>query len=86
MPFDRRPLFLEFLDHEEYVELDHQLRPGEVTRAIPIEGSRTAFLLLRAPDGSVVRAEIPQARLDGLLALQFPEDFKAGDSSASATE
>ena len=62
------PLFLEVVDHEEYVEFDEESRT-------PIEGTRTAFLRLKDPDGRIVRAEIQHGDLDPLLALIWPEDF-----------
>ena len=67
---ERRPVLLEFVDHEEYVEVD-----PSVLGTGPIVGARTAFLHLRAPDGTLVRAQIPHEQLDGLLALTWPEDF-----------
>jgi len=81
MPFERRPLLLEVVNHEEYVEVEPEYGPtGEVVASTPIEGTRTAFLNLRAPDGTTVRAEIPHERLDDLLAMMFPDDF--GDAAA----
>ena len=74
---ERRPVFLEVVDHEEYVEVDVErdasgkVIGGEVKK----EGARTAFLHLRAPDGRIVRAEIPHGDLDPILALIYPEDF-----------
>lgn len=61
------PVF-ELVRHEEYVEID------DVTRK-PIDGTRTAFLHLKAPDGRIIRAEIPHADLDPVLAMMFPKDF-----------
>jgi hypothetical protein len=67
-----RRVFLEFVSHEEYVDLDdHQT---------PIEGSRTAFLQLKDSNDRMVRAEIPHADLDRLLALMFP-DFDGRQST-----
>ncbi|AGP40765.1 hypothetical protein [Sorangium cellulosum] len=74
MSFERRPLFLEAVDHEEYVKVEPEYGPsGEVISASPIEGTRTAFLHLRRSDGVVVRAEIPYEHLDPILALMIPD-------------
>ncbi len=64
---ERKPIFLEVVNHEEYVEVD-------VATKTPIKGTETAFLHLKAPDGSTGRAEIPHAWLGNVLALQFPHD------------
>ncbi len=74
---ERRPLFLEVLDHEEYVEVDvDRDAEGRIVNATPIEGTRTAFLHLKSPSGSVLRAEISHEHLYPLLALMIP-DFTA---------
>jgi hypothetical protein len=78
--YERVPLFLEVVNHEEYVKVE--VESGEVIGTKPIEGSGTAFLHLRAPDGTVVRAEIPHERLDDFLALMFPQDFAADHGQA----
>lgn len=57
-----RDLSLKVVDHEESVDFN------EKTKEID-EASRTAFLHLKAPNGRIVRAEIPAADLDPLLAL-----------------
>jgi hypothetical protein len=59
------------IDHEEYYELE----PLEDGKKAVIEGSQTAFLHLRAPDGTIVRAEIPYAHLDKLLAMIIPDFY-----------
>lgn len=69
-------LFLEVVNHEESVEIEQIRDPsGAIVQSKPIEGTRTAFLHLRAPNGTMVRAEIPPERLDEFLALMMPEDF-----------
>jgi len=77
MPFDHVPLFLEVVEHEEYVDIDAEYdASGKLIRTTPIESTRTAFVHLRAPDGTTVRAAIPSERLDDFLAMMFPDDFK----------
>lgn len=55
-------------NHEEYVELD------EATK-VPVPGTETAFLRLKASSGEILRAEIPHGDLDRVLRLMFPKDF-----------
>jgi hypothetical protein len=62
----RVPLFLEVVNYEESVE---------VVNGKPLEGSETAHLVLKTPDGSVVKAEIPHKELGPLLAKMWPEDI-----------
>jgi hypothetical protein len=69
----RRPLVLEVIDHEESVNIERQAGPSGEPEWRATEDGRTAFIHLRAPDGSTVRAEIPQDRLDHLLGFMFPE-------------
>jgi hypothetical protein len=74
MNLDSRSVFLEVVDHEEYVEVEPEYGPsGEVIAATPIEGTRAAFLNLRLPDGATVRAQIPPKQLDPILALMIPD-------------
>lgn len=66
-----RKVFLEVVDHEEYVEFE---KSGSAPY-VKIDGSETAFLNLRLPNGKMVRVEIAHGNLDDVLALMFPEDF-----------
>lgn len=78
MSFERRALFLEVVNHEEYVQVEPHYGPsGEILGATPLEETRTAFLNLQLPDGTIVRAQIPYEQLDSILALMIP-DFDAG--------
>lgn len=71
-----RPLFLEVVDHEEYVDLEVERdETGKIIKQTPINESRTAFVHLRVPSGKVIRAQIPHENLDEILALMGPDDF-----------
>lgn len=76
---ERRSLFLEVIDHEESVET----KRDSTGKTVPIEGSGTAFLHLRAPDGTIIRAEIPHEELDRVLWFIWPDDFDPPPSTAS---
>ncbi len=81
----RRKVFLEVINHEEYVQVEPKYGPdGKVAGGTPIEGTRTAFLHLLAPDGTVIRAEIPHGHLDRVLAMVFP-DMLSPEEIASHT-
>lgn len=70
----RQVVFLEVVDHEEYVEVEARYGPtGELVGATPLGETRTAFLHLQAPDGTRIRAEIDHGQLDAVLGMMFPE-------------
>ena len=76
MPPKPKPLFLEVIDYEAYVEL--KPKPPSSDKVVGYtkrEGTEAAFLHLRAPDGTTVRAEISYERLDDIFSLMFPEDY-----------
>lgn len=71
---ENRKLSLEVVDHEEFVEIHHDRGPdGVVLNSTPIRGTESAFLLLKAPDGRVIRAQIPHTDLDPVLAMMIPD-------------
>jgi len=77
-------LFLEVVDLEMYTELEPKLSPsGKIVSYTNIDGSETAFLILRGPDGTGFRVEIPYKRIDEVLAFMYPEDYYPTKSATS---
>lgn len=71
----RRKLFLEVVDHEEFVEVEKSVdAQGNVQHEV-VEGSRTAFLHLQVPGGTRMRVPIPYEELDPILAKMIPDFY-----------
>lgn len=68
---ERKTIFLEVVNHEEFVEVD-------IATKTPIKGTEIAFLHLKAPDGSTAKVQIPHHWLGNILALQFPNEPYTG--------
>ncbi len=55
-----RELFLEVVGHEEFVDIQHDYDvDGTITNSYRVPGTERAFLLLKAPNGATIRAQIP---------------------------
>lgn len=75
-PGERSSASLEMVDHEEYVEVEHEYGPnGEIVNSRAVEGTRTAFLRLKVPEGQIIRAQIPHEHLDPVLAMMAPDFY-----------
>ena len=82
MDHKRYPLYLEVIEHEEYVGIDQT--QSEVPAKVL--GSEKAFLHLKATNGMKLRVEVPHSTLNDILSLMFPEDFYPEGSSIVTDE
>jgi hypothetical protein len=65
-----RRLFLEVVKHEEFVEFEPER--DESGKLVPKKDGRTAFLHLRAPNGTVIRVGVEPEQLNEFLGLMMP--------------
>lgn len=74
--YKRQALTLDVIDFEEHVEVEETFAADGNRVSAKVPGSETAFLLLQAPDGEVIRVQMPHAQFDDIIRRVFPYDFE----------
>ena len=74
--YKRQALALDVIDFEEHVEIEETFDAEGNRMTAKIPGSETAFIILQAPDGEVIRVQMPHAQFDDIIRRVFPYDFE----------